>query len=241
MRNAADYQLVSDTIEGLQPKEKCIRVFSRTDEEYHATYEMIRRADTVGVFQIESRAQMAMLPRLAPTAFYDLVVEVAIVRPGPIQGQMVHPYLRRRQGKEPVTYPSREVREVLERTLGVPMGSIRVIKPAVGGGFGAKAETTALDFCAAILARRTGRPVMMEYTREEMVLHFRGRHKQHMDLKIGVKRDGTITAVKFRSVLDGGAYTSYGVITAYYAGSMLPTLYKFPSYRFDGLHDTQTE
>ncbi|MBZ5637142.1 MAG: molybdopterin-dependent oxidoreductase [Acidobacteriia bacterium] len=123
----------------------------------------------------------------------------------------------------------------LSRTLGVPMGSIRVIKPAVGGGFGCKAETTALDFCAAILARRTGRPVMMEYSREEMVLHFRGRHKQTMDLKVGVKRDGTITAVQFRSTLDGGAYTSYGVITAYYAGSMLPTLYKFPNYKYDGL------
>ncbi len=123
----------------------------------------------------------------------------------------------------------------LSRALGVPMGAIRVIKPAVGGGFGCKAETTALDFCAAILARRTGRPVMMEYTREEMVAHFRGRHKQTMDLKIGVKRDGTIVAVRFRSVLDGGAYTSYGVITAYYAGSMLPTLYKFPNYEYDGL------
>jgi 4-hydroxybenzoyl-CoA reductase subunit alpha len=123
----------------------------------------------------------------------------------------------------------------ISRTLGVPMGAIRVIKPAVGGGFGCKAETTALDFCAAILAKRLGRPVMMEYTREEMVLHFRGRHKQTMDLKVGVKKDGTLTAVKFRSVLDGGAYTSYGVITAYYAGSMLPTLYKIPSYEYDGL------
>lgn len=126
------------------------------------------------------------------------------------------------------------VHRMLSRTLGVPMGAIRVIKPAVGGGFGCKAETTALDFCAAILARRTGRPVMMEYTREEMVLHFRGRHKQYMDLKVGTKQDGAITAVEFRSVLDGGAYTSYGVITAYYAGSMLPTLYKIPNYKFDG-------
>ena len=94
-------------------------------------YEMVRRADAVGVFQIESRAQMAMLPRLAPATFYDLVVEVAIVRPGPIQGQMVHPYLRRRQGKEPVTYPSPEVREVLERTLGVPIFQEQVMKLAV--------------------------------------------------------------------------------------------------------------
>ncbi len=72
-----------------------------------AVYDMIGRADTVGVFQIESRAQMAMLPRMRPRCFYDLVIEVAIVRPGPIQGGMVHPYLRRRQGQEPVSYPER--------------------------------------------------------------------------------------------------------------------------------------
>ncbi len=86
-----------------------------------ATYAMIQRADTLGVFQIESRAQMAMLPRMRPACFYDLVIEISIVRPGPIQGDMVHPYLRRREGNEPVDYPSEEVREVLERTLGVPI------------------------------------------------------------------------------------------------------------------------
>ena len=102
------------------------------------TYAMIRRADTMGVFQIESRAQMAMLPRLAPRTFYDLVIQVAIVRPGPIQGQMVHPYLRRRQGLEPVTYPSPEVRAVLERTLGVPLFQEQVIRLAmVAAGFSA--------------------------------------------------------------------------------------------------------
>src|SRR6185369_12868283 len=85
------------------------------------TYEMIQKADTVGVFQIESRAQMSMLPRLKPACFDDLVIEVAIVRPGPIQGGMVHPYLRRRRGEEAVAYPSVEVRKVLERTLGVPI------------------------------------------------------------------------------------------------------------------------
>ena len=94
-------------------------------------YAMIQRADTVGVFQIESRAQMAMLPRLRPATFYDLVIEVAIVRPGPIQGGMVHPYLRRRQGAEPVTYPSPAVRGVLERTLGVPIFQEQVMKLAV--------------------------------------------------------------------------------------------------------------
>jgi error-prone DNA polymerase len=101
-------------------------------------YAMIQRADTVGVFQIESRAQMAMLPRLKPATFYDLVIEVAIVRPGPIQGDMVHPYLRRRQGHEPVTYPSEAVRGVLERTLGVPIFQEQVIKLAmVAAGFSA--------------------------------------------------------------------------------------------------------
>ncbi len=94
-------------------------------------YQMIQHADTVGVFQIESRAQMSMLPRLKPANFYDLVVEVAIVRPGPIQGDMVHPYLRRREGLEPVSYPSEAVREVLERTLGVPIFQEQVIKLAV--------------------------------------------------------------------------------------------------------------
>ncbi|HEV8519971.1 MAG TPA: error-prone DNA polymerase [Burkholderiales bacterium] len=94
-------------------------------------YTMIQRADTVGVFQIESRAQMSMLPRLKPKNFYDLVIEVAIVRPGPIQGGMVHPYLRRRQDSKLVSYPSDEVKEVLERTLGVPIFQEQVMQLAV--------------------------------------------------------------------------------------------------------------
>ena len=94
-------------------------------------YAMIRRADTVGVFQIESRAQMSMLPRLRPDKFYDLVIEVAIVRPGPIQGGMVHPYLRRKQGLEKESYPSEAVRGVLERTLGVPIFQEQVMQLAV--------------------------------------------------------------------------------------------------------------
>ena len=99
-------------------------------------YGMISRADTMGVFQIESRAQMAMLPRLRPKNYYDLVIEVAIIRPGPIQGDMVHPYLRRRSGEEPVTYPSDEVRRVLERTLGVPIFQEQVMQLAmVAAGF----------------------------------------------------------------------------------------------------------
>ena len=96
-----------------------------------AVYEMISRADTVGVFQIESRAQMSMLPRLKPACFYDLVIEVAIVRPGPIQGDMVHPYLRRRNGEEPVTYPNAAIREVLEKTLGVPLFQEQAMRLAV--------------------------------------------------------------------------------------------------------------
>ncbi|HEX7046658.1 MAG TPA: error-prone DNA polymerase [Gammaproteobacteria bacterium] len=99
-------------------------------------YEMIQRADTMGVFQIESRAQMAMLPRFKPKTFYDLVIEVAIVRPGPIQGDMVHPYLRRRCGEEAVNYPSDAIRGVLERTLGVPIFQEQAMKIAeVAAGF----------------------------------------------------------------------------------------------------------
>ncbi|HHM12722.1 MAG TPA: DNA polymerase III subunit alpha [Planctomycetaceae bacterium] len=99
-------------------------------------YEAITRADTVGVFQIESRAQMSMLPRLKPRCYYDLVIEVAIVRPGPIQGQMVHPYLRRRAGEEPVEYPNDAIRDVLEKTLGVPIFQEQAMRLAmVAAGF----------------------------------------------------------------------------------------------------------
>ena len=99
-------------------------------------YEMICHADTIGVFQIESRAQQSMLPRLKPICFYDLVIEVAIVRPGPIQGDMVHPYLRRRNGEEDVEYPSKELEEILKRTLGVPLFQEQAMKIAiVAAGF----------------------------------------------------------------------------------------------------------
>ncbi len=96
-----------------------------------AVYRMIASADTVGVFQIESRAQMALLPRLKPRTFYDLVIQIAMVRPGPIQGHMVHPYLRRRQGRESVVYPSAEIEAVLSRTLGIPLFQEQVIQLAV--------------------------------------------------------------------------------------------------------------
>ena len=104
--------------------------------EDRTVYDMLCRADSLGVFQVESRAQMSMLPRLKPRAFYDLVIEVAIVRPGPIQGDMVHPYLRRRSGEEPVVYPSGELRAVLQKTLGVPLFQEQAMKIAiVGAGF----------------------------------------------------------------------------------------------------------
>lgn len=120
------------------------------------------------------------------------------------------------------------------RLLDMPLGRIRIIRPPVGGGFGGKLDTTALDMITAIASRKLGRPVKMVYSRKEMFLHGRGRHKQHMKFKIGVKQDGTITAVESQIYLDGGAYSSYGVITAYYAGSMIPTLYHFPNYRYEG-------
>ncbi|MCS5595076.1 MAG: error-prone DNA polymerase, partial [Porticoccaceae bacterium] len=100
------------------------------------TFDMLCKGDSVGVFQIESRAQMAMLPRLRPRCFYDLVIEIAIVRPGPIQGGMVHPYLKRRQGLEAVSYPNPEIKAVLERTLGIPVFQEQVIRLAmVAAGF----------------------------------------------------------------------------------------------------------
>jgi error-prone DNA polymerase len=111
------------TLSDIPPEEACV-------------YAMIQRADTIGVFQIESRAQMSMLPRLQPEKFYDLVIEVAIVRPGPIQGDMVHPYLRRRQGIDKVEYPSEELEAVLSKTLGVPLFQEQAMKIAiVAAGF----------------------------------------------------------------------------------------------------------
>ncbi len=121
-----------------------------------AVYDMIGRADTMGVFQIESRAQMAMLPRLRPRCYYDLVIEVAIIRPGPIQGDMVHPYLRRRSGAEPVAYPSPEVRHVLERTLGVPIFQEQVMQLAVVAAGFTPGEADQLRRAMAAWRRRGG-------------------------------------------------------------------------------------
>jgi error-prone DNA polymerase len=125
-------------------------------EDDQAVYRMIQHADTIGVFQIESRAQMSMLPRLKPKCFYDLVIEIAIVRPGPIQGGMVHPYLRRRQGLEPVEYPSDAVKDVLARTMGVPIFQEQVIKLAVVAAGFTPGEADKLRRAMATFRRRGG-------------------------------------------------------------------------------------
>jgi error-prone DNA polymerase len=127
------------------------------------TYAMIRKADTLGVFQIESRAQMAMLPRIEPRTFYDLVIEVAIVRPGPIQGDMVHPYLRRRQGKEDVVYPKPELERVLGKTLGVPLFQEQAMRVAI--------ECTGFTASEAVQLRRS----MATFKFTGGVSHFRDK------------------------------------------------------------------
>ncbi|HXF75278.1 MAG TPA: error-prone DNA polymerase, partial [Methylomirabilota bacterium] len=136
-----------------------------------ATYDMICKSDTVGVFQIESRAQMAMLPRLRPRNFYDLVIEISIVRPGPITGGMVHPYLRRRQGKEPVDYPHELLKPVLERTLGVPLFQEQVMRLAmvVADYTPGEADQLRRDMAAW---HRTGR---MERHRERLITRMRAK------------------------------------------------------------------
>ena len=144
-------------------------------------YEMLQRADSIGVFQVESRAQMSMLPRLLPKCFYDLVVEVAIVRPGPIQGDMVHPYLRRRQGLEPVTYSNEAVRKVLDRTLGVPIFQEQVIELAmVAAGFTA-GEADQLRRAMAAWHRRGG----LEHFEQKLIRGMRERgHDQEFAERI---------------------------------------------------------
>ncbi|MDH5339799.1 MAG: error-prone DNA polymerase, partial [Rubrivivax sp.] len=121
-----------------------------------ATYAMLQKGDSVGTFQVESRAQMSMLPRLKPANFYDLVIEVAIVRPGPIQGGMVHPYLKRRSGEEPVDYPSDEVRQALERTLGVPIFQEQVMQLAILAADFTPGEADQLRRAMAAWKRRGG-------------------------------------------------------------------------------------
>lgn len=127
---------IRKTLQLVNRYQPTLRDIGDVPREDAATYRMLQQADSMGVFQIESRAQMTMLPRLKPACFYDLVIEIAIVRPGPIQGNMVHPYLRRKQGLEQVTYPDDNIRAVLERTLGVPIFQEQVIRLAmVAAGF----------------------------------------------------------------------------------------------------------
>ncbi len=126
------------------------------------------------------------------------------------------------------------VHNQLSHILGIPLGDIRVVMTNCGGGFGAKAAANILEVLSVFLSREAGCAVKMRFNREEMYLYGRGRHKQFIDMKIGVKKDGTITAVQQRAVLEGGAYSSFGIVSTYYAGSMLTTLYKFPNYKYDG-------
>ncbi len=160
----AEGELTSDLEERFDP----IDVLARVPKEDEAVYEMITRADTVGVFQIESRAQMAMLPRLKPKKFYDLVIEVAIVRPGPIQGGMVHPYLRRRNGEEPSLSPHPCLTPILERTLGVPLFQEQVMQIAIdGAGYsGGEADQLRRDMAAW---KKTGK---LERHRERLLAGF---------------------------------------------------------------------
>jgi len=141
-----------------------------------ATYAMIQPADTIGVFQIESRAQMAMLPRLRPKNFYDLVIQVAIVRPGPIQGDMVHPYLRRRNGEEPVSYPSPQLEAVFTRTLGVPLFQEQVMQLAIVAADYTPGEADQLRRSMAAWKRYGG----MEHHREKIIT---GMLKNHYTLE----------------------------------------------------------
>lgn len=138
---------------------------NKDHEDGEPVFDMICRADTIGVFQIESRAQMSMLPRLRPRVFYDLVIEVAIVRPGPIQGDMVHPYLKRRQNPAAVTYPSEELRQVLKRTLGVPLFQEQAMQIAITAAGFSGGEADRLRRAMATF-KRTGK---VEEFRDKMV------------------------------------------------------------------------
>jgi error-prone DNA polymerase len=150
--------VIRRALELIYPEKKAAEtmpdIVSRGDDP--KVFRMIRKAETIGVFQIESRAQMSMLPRLRPERFYDLVIEIAIVRPGPIQGGMVHPYLRRRQGLEPVSYPSPEVKQVLERTLGVPIFQEQVMRLAMVAADFTAGEADQLRRAMAAWKRRGG-------------------------------------------------------------------------------------
>jgi 4-hydroxybenzoyl-CoA reductase subunit alpha len=126
------------------------------------------------------------------------------------------------------------VMRTVAMVLQIPVGNVRVVKPYVGGGFGPKAEATPLEMSAALLARETGKPVKMNYSREQVFLHSRARHQFYAEMSLGVKNDGTMVALKNKAVLDGGAYTSFGIATVYYAGSLLGGLYRLQAMKYDG-------
>ena len=154
-----------------------------------ATFDMCCRADTVGVFQIESRAQMSMLPRLKPRTFYDLVVEISIVRPGPITGGMVHPYLRRREGKEAIDYPHPCLEPVLRKTLGIPLFQEQVMKLAVVAADYTPGEADQLRRDMAAW-RKTGR---LDRHRERLITRMVGQGN-----RAGVRRAGLRTNSRLR-------------------------------------------
>lgn len=135
-------------------------------------------------------------------------------------------------------YTSTQVPHYVQRTvamvLRLPVGKVRVVKPYVGGGFGPKAEATPLEMSASLLSMKTGRPVKMSYTRAQVFMHSRGRHQFFHELTTGVKKDGTLVALYNKCVLDGGAYTSFGIATIYYAGSLLAAPYRLPHMKYDG-------
>ncbi|SEB25035.1 error-prone DNA polymerase [Variovorax sp. YR216] len=152
-----------------------------------ATYDMICKADTVGVFQIESRAQMSMLPRMQPRCFYDLVIQVAIVRPGPIQGGMVHPYLRRRAGEEAIEYPSDEIRKATERTLGVPLFQEQVMQIAMAAADFTAGEADQLRRAMGAWRKRGGLEVHQRKLIERML---RKGYSEEFALRIAKQVEG---------------------------------------------------
>ena len=127
------------------------------------------------------------------------------------------------------------VQRTVAMVTGLPVSRVRVVKPHVGGGFGPKCEATPLEMSACFLSMKTGRPVKMAYTREQVFLHSRARHQFFHEMTTGVKKDGTIHALHHRCVLDGGAYSSFGIATVYYAGSLLGGPYRLPNMKYDGI------
>jgi len=126
------------------------------------------------------------------------------------------------------------VMRTVAMVLQIPVGNVRVVKPYVGGGFGPKCEATPLEMSSALLAKLTGKPVRMTYSREQVFLHSRARHQFYAEMSLGVMNDGTMVALKNKAVLDGGAYTSFGIATVYYSGSLLGGPYKLSAMKYDG-------